>query len=193
MSKELASDRSPLWDQITLVWSYIGSTGIVIGVCLLVAGLLLWRTRNWRLAIVPALAILMQAVIFATTSSLVDRGRPDVSKLDESPPTTSYPSGHVGASTGLYLAFAFLALRLHRAWLRWTLFSLCLIPPLLVTFARLYRGMHHVTDVIAGLVNGVVCAVLAAAWYHKRRQPRRELRRTQEQPEAVPGQLSLPD
>ena len=75
------------------------------------------------------------------------------------------PSGHVGASTALYLAFAILALRIERAWLRWTTIIACLAIPLLVAFARLYRGMHYVTDVAAGIVEGIVCALLAYGWY----------------------------
>ena len=170
VNDDLAAGRTPTWNHITLVWSYLGNTEVVIGVCLLVAGLLVWRTRDWRLAVVPAIAILLQSVIFATVSSLVDRERPLVPKLDISPPTTSYPSGHVGASTALYFAFALLALRIPYPWLRRLTIFLCLVVPLLVAFARLYRGMHHVTDVSAALVVGITCALLAHAWYQHRNQ-----------------------
>jgi membrane-associated phospholipid phosphatase len=69
---------------------------------------------------VPAIAILVETAIFLSIASLVDRERPPVEKLDVAPPTSSYPSGHVGASTALYLAFAILALRIERSWLRRT-------------------------------------------------------------------------
>lgn len=146
MNDELAADRTPGWNLVTLVWSHLGNTETVIGVCLVVAGLLLRRTRDWRLAAAPAIAIALQAVIFATVSSLVGRDRPSVAKLDVSPPTTSYPSGHTGASTALHVAFALIALQVHRTWLRRLTVIACLLVPLLVAFARLYRGMHHVSD-----------------------------------------------
>ncbi len=168
VSKSLAADRTKTWNSITLVWSHIGNTEIVIGVCVIVAAVLLWRTRDWRLAAVPAIAISLQALIFVTVAGLVDRDRPPVPHLDRSPPTASYPSGHVGASTALYLAFALLALRIERAWLRWTTVVLSLAMPLLVAFARLYRGMHHVTDVGVAMLNGIVCALLAYGWYRHR-------------------------
>jgi PAP2 superfamily len=38
-----------------------------------------------------------------------------------------------------------------------------------VSYARLYRGAHHVSDVAWGIINGVVCALLA--WNYLRREP----------------------
>ena len=40
-----------------------------------------------------------------------------------------------------------------------------------VAFARLYRGMHYVTDVAAGIVDGIVCMLLAYGWYRHRSLP----------------------
>ncbi len=48
--------------------------------------------------------------------------------------------------------------------------------PLLVAYARLYGGMHHVTDVVAGLLNGVVSLTLA--WRYLRRKARQRSRHT---------------
>lgn len=165
VNKDLAADRTGTWDTITAVWSQIGNTIGVIAVCIVVASLILWRTRDLRLAFVAPIAIAMQGLIFLVVAKLVDRDRPPVDKLDASPPTASYPSGHVGASTGLYVAFALLALRIDRPWLRWTTVVVCLVMPLFVAFSRLYRGMHHITDISAGLLNGAICALLSYAWY----------------------------
>src|SRR5215208_2163300 len=164
----LAAERSHTWNTITLLWSDLGSTEVVIGASLIIGALILWRTRDWRLAAVPAIAILVETAIFLSIASLVNRERPPVEKLDVAPPTSSYPSGHVGASTALYLTFAILALRIERSWLRRTTIFVCLATPILVAFARLYRGMHYVTDVAAGLITGIVCALLAYGWYHHR-------------------------
>ena len=165
VNKDLAGHRDGTWNTITAIWSQIGNTIGVIAVCIVVSSLLLWRTRDLRLALVAPIAIAMQGLIFLITAKVVDRDRPQVDRLDPSPPTASYPSGHTGASTGLYVALALLALRIERTWLRWTTVILCLAMPLLVAFSRLYRGMHHVTDVGAGVLNGAICALLAYAWY----------------------------
>ena len=65
------------------------------------------------------------------------------------------------------MSLALLCQRITRPWLRWGLTVGCILVPFAVATARLYRGMHHPTDVVVGLLNGVVCAVLA--WGYLRR------------------------
>ncbi|MFC8501653.1 phosphatase PAP2 family protein [Pedococcus sp. NPDC057267] len=172
VNKTLASDRTPTWNTITMFWSHIGNTEYVIAVCILVSLILLWRTKDLLFSLVPVIAISLQATIFVLATLVIGRPRPKVSHLDPAPPTSSYPSGHVGASTALYLTFALLAQRIERTWLRVLTTVVCLLLPLLVTYARLYRGMHHVTDVSVGMLNGIVCALLAYAWYRHRARER---------------------
>ena len=98
----------------------------------------------------PLIAISLQAMVFFFTTLLIDRERPDVEKLDDSPPTSSFPSGHTGAATGLYFTLALMALRIRNPALRRVVVGVCVAIPLLVASARLYRGMHHVSDVAGG-------------------------------------------
>jgi undecaprenyl-diphosphatase len=149
------------------VWSHIGNTEIIIGVCVVAVALVWWLTREWWFAIVPAIAISVQATVFVIATTIVGRDRPEVKHLDPAPPTSSYPSGHVGASMALYVTFALMAQRIERAWLRRLLTLVFLLVPVLVGYARLYRGMHHLSDIIVGALNGLVCAFLA--WYWLRR------------------------
>ena len=41
--------------------------------CLIVSGLVLWRTRDWRLAVVPTIAILLQLAIYLTVTAIIVR------------------------------------------------------------------------------------------------------------------------
>lgn len=166
-NRDLQGTRTPVWDSLTSVWSRIGNTEIIIGVALVVVAAVWWRTCAWWFAIIPAIAIGLQATIFVIATNVVDRPRPDVAQLDPAPPTSSFPSGHVGASVALYTAFAMMAQSIERTWLRRLVTLVCLLLPLLVTYARLYRGMHHVSDVVVGVLNGLVCAFLA--WFYLRR------------------------
>jgi undecaprenyl-diphosphatase len=162
-------NRTDPWDMVTDVWSRVGNTEIIIATCIVVTAFLLWRTRDWRFSAVPAIAISLQATIFVLAAHTVDRIRPPVLPEDPSPPTSSFPSGHVGAATALYTTFALLAAqRIERAWLRRTVMGLCVLMPVLVSYARLYRGAHHISDVAVGILNGLVCAALAYGWYRHR-------------------------
>lgn len=168
ISKSLAAGRTSTMNSITAVWSHIGNTEIIIGVCVVAVALIWWRTKQWWYAVIPAIAIAMQASVFVAATTIADRKRPTVPHLDPAPPTSSYPSGHMGASTALYLTFALMAQRIETVWLRRLVTVVCAVIPLLVGYARLYRGMHHLVDVLVGMVNGIVCALLA--WHYLRRR-----------------------
>jgi undecaprenyl-diphosphatase len=168
LSRHVQESRTARWDAVTMVWSHIGNTEIVIGVCALAVGMLWWRTRQWWRAVVPAIAIALQSTVFVIATAVVGRPRPEVAHLDPAPPTSSYPSGHVGASTALYLSFALLAQAIERPLLRRVVTFVCLVVPVLVAWARLYRGMHHLSDIVVGAANGLACALLA--WAYLRRK-----------------------
>jgi membrane-associated phospholipid phosphatase len=162
LNRSLQDTRSQTWDSVTAVWSHVGNTEIIIGVCAVAVVVLWWRTRRWWFAVIPAIAISLQAAVFVAATLVTGRPRPDVPHLDPAPPTSSYPSGHVGASVALYVSFAIMATTIERTWLRRSVIGVCSLIPFLVAYARMYRGMHHLSDVIIGAVNGLVCAALAA-------------------------------
>ena len=159
--------RTPVWDDVTAVWSHIGGTLYIVGAALIVVTLLWWRTKAWWFAVVPLIAISVQSAVFVTSAAVVGRERPEVEQLDVAPPTSSFPSGHVGASTAFYLTLAMFSQRIAHPVLRWAATCACLLVPIFVAYARLYLGMHHLSDVLVGLVNGTICAWLA--WRYLRR------------------------
>jgi undecaprenyl-diphosphatase len=167
MVQDLADGRTPTLDTLTSVWSNIATTEAVVAAGAVTIALLWWRTRQWWLTVVPAIAVTVQTSVFLTAALVVGRQRPDVEPLDIAPPTSSYPSGHVGAATALFVVLALLSRRIRRPALRWLATVACLVVPLLVAYARLYRGMHHPSDVAVGALVGLVCAWLG--WRYLRR------------------------
>lgn len=162
LNRSLQDTRTKTWDSVTAIWSHLGNTEIIIGVALVAVALVFWRTRRWWFAVIPGIAISLQAAVFVAATLVTGRPRPDAPHLDVAPPTSSYPSGHVGASVALYTSLAIMATTIERTWLRRTVIAVCSVIPILVAYARLYRGMHHVSDVIVGAINGLICAGLAA-------------------------------
>ncbi|MEU2543854.1 diacylglycerol kinase family protein [Streptomyces roseolus] len=169
----LAAHRGPLADRISRWLSVLADTPAVVGVTLLcVLGLLLPPARRWSEALFLGGSVAVQSAVFLLVAALVDRPRPDVPRLDGAPPTSSFPSGHVGASLALYGGLAVLVLtRTRSRWRYLAAGTLLLVPPV-VGLSRMYRGMHHPSDVVAGLLNGTLTLlVIGSVFLVGRRVP----------------------
>jgi membrane-associated phospholipid phosphatase len=166
----IAEGRTPTLDTLTSIWSTIATTEAIIASCVVAIAILWWRTREWWYAAVFAVAVPIQTAVFLTAAAVVGRQRPEVEPLEIAPPTSSYPSGHTGAATAFYVTLALVCQRIEHPVLRRLATVACLLVPVLVAYARLYRGMHHPTDVVLGAVNGLVCAWLG--WRYLRRDDR---------------------
>ena len=169
VSEWFVEQRTATLNTLTEVWGVMGTTETIIGICLVVSGVVWWRTRQWWYAAVPAIAVAVQAAVFMLAALVVSAERPEVEQLDHAPPTSSFPSGHSGASVALYLSLALMAQRIERTWLRVSVTVVLFVLPLLVVYSRLYRGMHYPSDVVVGVLNGLVCVVIG--WYWLRRTP----------------------
>jgi membrane-associated phospholipid phosphatase len=162
LNRELAGDRTDSWNPVSLVFSTLASTPVIIGVTVVVAVILRVTLHRWREPLFLAAAVTAQAVVFFFATLIINRSRPDVPKMDESPPTSSFPSGHTSAAVALYAGLALLlALLVRRTWLKVLCCALILVP-IAVGLARMYRGMHHPTDVLASFLNGAVCIAIIA-------------------------------
>lgn len=163
LSRALARGRSPDLNDLTHYLSYLSETVTVIavGAAVFVSARLAWK--RWRESLFVLAVLVGEVSIFVGVTALVDRNRPPVSHLDAAPPTSSFPSGHTAAAVALYGAIAVLASeRLRsRALVRIAVVAAVLIP-LVVAGARMYRGMHYLTDVVAGAALGATWLVVSA-------------------------------
>ena len=156
ISAWFADHRSMPLDKVTAVVSDMASTFVVVGIAIAViaAGALLRRPGGIAVIVI---AMVGEVTMFLTITLFVDRSRPNVPHLDPAPPTSSFPSGHAFATFVLWNAIAVLAVRQNwPAVIRWTTRVLAVVMPAAVGLSRVYRGMHHPTDVVAALVLGVV-------------------------------------
>jgi membrane-associated phospholipid phosphatase len=162
VARWFVSERTPTLDDATKWASLMADTFVVIVAALFVVVSARLVLKRWREAMLVVAALVTEVVLFLITTALIDRERPDVSHLDDAPPTSSFPSGHVAAAVCLYGALALIAwTRMRPGALRGVLLTVLAIIPLLVAAARMYRGMHYLSDVIGGLVLGVACLTVA--------------------------------
>ena len=159
ISERLEGARTAGWNAVTHAVSLSASTLVVVGIAVAVVAVSLLRHRREGVAMF-AFAMIGEVVMFLTVTAVVARPRPDVEQLDPAPPTSSFPSGHTYAALVLWGSIAALAHRQRWApHLRRMAMVLAMVLPLAVGASRIYRGMHHPTDVVASLVLGLVWVV----------------------------------
>jgi membrane-associated phospholipid phosphatase len=147
--------RTPRLDALSHVGDYLANTVTCIALLIvMVVVLRVWLGR-WRESVVLFAALVGELAIFLAVSAIVNRPRPDVPQLDVAPPTSSFPSGHMGAAVAFYGCLAIIVMRqLRPKWFAATITTVLCLLPIVVGVSRMYRGMHHPTDVLAGVVCG---------------------------------------
>ena len=156
----IAEHRVGVLDSVFTIASTLSDTWTVIGV-LVGAVTMLWVAGHVRHALTVALAVILEFTTFLAVGALIGRARPDGETLHSVPSTPSFPSGHVAAAFVLYGSLVLVARSLRSIPRSWWLAPLAIA--LSVAAARVYEGVHHPTDVAAGLVLGVGALGCAAA------------------------------
>ena len=158
----LQTIHTPFLDKTFAIITSLGNAGI-IWIVLAVVLLILPKTR--KAGIVLTAALLMDFVLCnLILKNLVARVRPydintAITILIKKPLDFSFPSGHTAASfaamTALFLA------KMKKAWIA------ALILAILIAFSRLYFYVHYPTDVLGGIVVGILSGVLGYAIVEK--------------------------
>lgn len=135
---------------IARVPAIVGGTIGMIVVGLLLVLLFLWRKRPWDAATL-AIAIVTVVAIGAPMAAVIARLRPDDSLAEQV--ATSFPSGHTAVATTVAVT---LGLLLRRRWV-WVAGAAWV---LLMMWSRCYLHAHWLSDVVAGLLEGIAVATL---------------------------------
>ena len=149
-------------DTIMPAISQLGNSGAIW--ILLALGILVLSRRQKATGFQVLLALLLSLIICnLILKNGVGRIRPfalneAVELLIPPPGDPSFPSGHTSAS------FAAATVLLLTRWQgRWA----ALVLAGLIAFSRLYLYVHFPTDVLGGLVAGVLCGVLAVTIWNR--------------------------
>ena len=175
VSAWFVGQRTASLDSATAFGSMLGSTFVVIGIALVV-GIALAIGRQWLAIGFLAAGLLIEVGSFLAATVAVSRPRPSVPQLDVAPPTSSFPSGHTAAALVLYASIAIIVWTLTDSRvLRAFFWTLAVLVPIFVGLSRLYRGMHHATDILGSIalaLGSLSCAIvitrITAAAAHSR-------------------------
>jgi undecaprenyl-diphosphatase len=152
-----AAHRDATLTTLSDIGSRIGDSHAVLAVGLVAGTVAFGLLRQWRPVAFLVIVMFGELSLFLAAAAIVGRPRPDVSHLDGPLPTSAYPSGHVAATLCLYGAIAALVFANTRAHWRWLFLIPLICVPVAVALSRVYRGMHHPTDILGAVV-------LAAGW-----------------------------
>jgi undecaprenyl-diphosphatase len=102
------------------------------------------------------------------TKGMIARPRPSIIPQLVHASGFSYPSGHAITSSAMYLTMAILACRHFKSYRnRIILLSLAGVMIALISFSRIYLGVHYPSDTMSGALMGLSWALLMAALFAK--------------------------
>ena len=166
LSRTLAEHRTGFLDAATAVLTQLGGPFVVTLAMAAGVAVLRLALNRWREAVFLVVTVAAQAVAVLVTTRVVSRVEPSVDRLyplAALAADSSFPSATTAAATALFVAIALLVgwqVRPRR--IRVPLVVVLVALPLLVAFADLYRGPHHLTDVLAGHLAGLGSVALAS-------------------------------
>jgi membrane-associated phospholipid phosphatase len=156
-----AAHRSPMPDDLSLIGSWLAETLTVIAIGLVLAVCLAIR-HLWRVLGLLITSLLVEVTTYVLVTLFVHRHRPFVEELERRRPFASFPSGHTAAAVALYFSVVVIvAVMTHNRAARALAWVMLVVAPVVVAISRLYRGMHHPTDVMAGYLMGIGCVAVA--------------------------------
>lgn len=147
--------RLELMDKIMVMITHLGDAGIIWIILTLIL-LLIPKTRKVGFVLVLALVFDLILCNFIV-KPIVARTRPydintAVQLLIGRQVDYSFPSGHTAAGITCTVVLYFM----RQKWL----WKIALLLSLLIGFSRMYLYVHFPTDIIGGIIIGVVCGIL---------------------------------
>ncbi len=145
--------RSEMLDSIMVFVSYLGNSGIIW----IIIGLLMMLFKRYRKCGISIILALIFCLIFGNgiLKNLIARERPcwideSVKLLIAVPRDYSFPSGHTFSS---FAASACIIYWHKREGV------IALLLAMLISFSRLYLFVHFPTDILGGIVLGIIASI----------------------------------
>lgn len=147
---------SPLLTTIMRGLSFVGST-IALAVATTIVVVRLALLKSGREAKLFAITMIGGSLLNMTLKLAFKRPRPVPFFNLSAPETYSFPSGHSLMSACFFGALAaILTARVKSKRMRTVIWVLATTMFLLIGFSRIYLGVHHTTDVIAGFAAALI-------------------------------------
>ena len=161
--------RTDFMNPIMRFFSFLGNSGwLWIVICIL---LLIYKPTR-PIGVIAAVTLLVSAGLCnGLIKHIVNRTRPydaieELTLIAKKPNDSSFPSGHSNASFAVACAITWCFAK-KRKWIGIILIGIAS----LIAFSRLYVGAHYPTDVIAGVLLGIVISIVVYLLLRKKALP----------------------
>jgi len=173
----------PAWLDAVVLQIPLTGTNLTILPAIVVIGWWLWKRKQRPIDALHLLVVSIGSLsLNPTMKYMLGRDRPDLFPRRGMYNWASYPSGHSILTVALYFTVALMLYR-ERQW-RWP-FVVAAAVSLANAYSRLYLAVHWPTDIVGGLLIGLVW--LIGTW---RAFELFRLRRAREAPRPAPGSAS---
>jgi len=160
--------RNPFYDPAFIVLTMLGDPRFLYISFPIFVALLFFR-GYYAAAIHITLAGIATSLVTHGLKSYFAIPRPDL--VVNGPVSYAFPSGHTSGIVvflGLFSAFIAQELPQQKRWMTYSLFS---IPMLLTGLSRLYLGVHWLSDVLGGILLGlIICGITRVSYSRFDRQ-----------------------
>lgn len=148
------SFSNPVMDKLMIFITTLGDKGFI---WILIGLILLAQKKYRKVGLILLIALLITSLIGeGILKNIVQRPRafityPDISIIINRPTSFSFPSGHTASSFAAALVLGYY----FKGW-RYIFY----IFASLIAFSRLYLFVHYPSDIIAGILLGIICGLL---------------------------------
>ena len=163
----VTSNMNDTLTSIYKVFTLLGSTGFIIGLCaLFLAIFMILKKNKYGYTITGVLVI--STLVNNVVKWIIRRNRPEVLKLVVEK-TFSFPSGHTMAAVSMY---GFLIYLINKSNINKTykiIISIILgIIPIMVAISRVYLGAHFASDVIGAAIMSTMLLLVETYYIDKK-------------------------
>lgn len=161
---EAVEHMNPFLTNIIRIITHLGDPIIVTSITILLV--IIPKTRK-KVGYPMAAAVIVSEALNLILKEIFARERPNILQLVNET-TYSFPSGHAMINTTVYTILGIFAIKYIRSKkIKISVVIMCIIMPLIISFSRVYLGVHYAGDVLGGMLLGFAVTVFIYALLKK--------------------------
>ena len=161
---EAVEHMNPFLTNIIRIITHLGDPIIVTSITILLV--IIPKTRK-KVGYPMAAAVIVSEALNLILKEIFARERPNILQLVNET-TYSFPSGHAMINTTVYTMLGIFAIKYIRSKkIKISVIIMCIIMRLIISFSRVYLGVHYAGDVLGGMLLGFAVTVFIYALLKK--------------------------